>query len=101
MAGIVGKVRLKLSEWFSDPLGRFKTGDAKEDGLKKPYEALETSKFKPNNRAGRGRGDKRENPRKIEEFYPRGTAGRHESRGPSGPRKTAMPHKGNWQKYPK
>ena len=52
-------------------------------------------------KATRGRGDPREVTRRIEEFYPRGAAGRREARGPKGPHKAAMPHQGNRPKYPK
>jgi len=73
--------------------------DSKVKQIKKPYKSLEPSKFQP--KATRGRGDKRETPHRIEEFYPRGAAGRREARGPIGPRKAAMPHQGNRPKYPK
>jgi hypothetical protein len=67
--------------------------------MKKPFEALEHTIPQP--KGTRGRGGKREIPRRIEEFYPRGAAGRHEARGPKGPNKAAMPHKGNRPRNPK
>jgi hypothetical protein len=49
----------------------------------------------------RGRGDKREVTRRIDEFFPRGSAGRRESRGPRGSSKAAMPTRGSRTKNPK
>jgi hypothetical protein len=99
--GLVGEVRLKLNEWFSEPLGAPSVPDSTETELKKPYETFETSPFKAKRKGGRGRGDQREIPHKVEEFYVRGSAGRRESHGPQGSRKAVMPHKGSRPKYPK
>jgi|ERR1035441_4861852 len=99
--GFVGKVRLKLNEWFSEPIGEPLVPDSTETELKKPFETFETSKFQANRKGGRGRGDQREVTHKVEEFYARGSAGRHESHGPKGARKAVMPHKGSRPKYPK
>jgi hypothetical protein len=99
--GFIGKVRLKMNEWFSEPIGAPQVPDSTGTELKKPFETFETPRFQPNRKGGRGRGDKREVPHKIEEFYARGPAGRHEGHGPKGPRKAVMAYKGNRQKYPK
>lgn len=98
---LMGKVRLKLNEWFSEPLGNPPVKDTTETELKKPAETFETAKFQANRRGKRGRGGPREVTRKVEEFYPRGSAGRRESRGPRGPRKAVMPRKGNRSRNPK
>ena len=49
----------------------------------------------------RRRGDKREVVRRIDEFFPRGSAGHRESRGPRGASKAAMPRRGSRTKNPK
>src|SRR5579885_516207 len=91
----MGKVRLMLNEWFSEPLGVPPVQDSTETELKKPAGTFETDRFQANQRGGRGRGGPREVTHKVEEFYPRGSAGRRESHGPKGARKAVMPHKGN------
>src|SRR6185503_4637791 len=52
-------------------------------------------------RGTRGRGDKREVVRRIDEFFPRGSAGRREVRGPRGTSKAVMPRTGSRTKNPK
>lgn len=99
--GLVGKVRLKLNEWFSEPLGSPTVPDSTESELKKPSKSFKTSPYQAARKGGRGRGDQREVVHKVEAFYPRGSAGRHESRGPGGSHKAVMPHKGNRPRNPK
>jgi hypothetical protein len=49
----------------------------------------------PDQPSGRkGRGDKREVTKRIDEFFPRGAAGRREAHGPKSFSKTAMPRSG-------
>ena len=97
---MIGKWITRINGWFSEPFGD--TGavpDSPETGLKKSFEKFENSR--PKSKRLWGRGDKQEIPRKIEEFYPRGAAGRREVRGPRGAQKAVMPHHGNHPKYPK
>jgi hypothetical protein len=95
----IDMLKMKINQWFNEPLGVPRVTDSTETELKKPFESFETSKSQP--KRGRGRGDKREVPHRIEEFYPRGAAGRREVHGSQGPHKAAMPHQGNRPKYPK
>jgi hypothetical protein len=89
----------KINQWFGEPLGNVGIWqDTTETELKKPNESFENPKPQPTRM--RGRGDKRETTRHIEEFYPRGSAGRREPRGPSGRQKAVMPHQGNRSQYP-
>lgn len=97
--GLVGKVKAKVTQWFGEPLGAPRVPDSTKTELKKPFESFEIRKSA--RKTTRGRGDPREVPQRIEEFHPRGAAGRREARGPKGPRKAAMPHRGSRPKYPK
>jgi hypothetical protein len=98
--GFIGKVRLKMNEWFSEPLGAPPVPDTTETELKNPQESFVTSQPQALRSGGRGRGDAREIQKNIVEFHPRGSAGHRQARGPSGPRKAAMPHKGSRPRYP-
>ena len=97
--GLFNKVKLKLNEWFVEPIGEPPTPDNTSTELKKPSGSFGGERSRPD-RAG-GRGAKREPPPHITEFHPRGTAGRREVRGPRNPGKAVMSHKGNRPKYPK
>jgi len=66
---------------------------------RKPYESLETPRVQPNPSGGRG--GKKEISRRIDEFHPRGAAGRREVRSPLGARKNPLPRRGNRTKNPK
>jgi len=99
--GLIGKVRLKLNEWFSEPLGAPWVPDSTGTELKKPEESFEASKPQAVRSGGRGRGDAREISKNITEFHPRGSAGHRQARGPKGTRKAVLPHKGSRPKYPK
>jgi hypothetical protein len=97
---IVGKIKTKLNEWFNEPVGDMGIVQDKPDTeLKRPKKAFKAESIVT--KATRGRGDKREVPHRIEEFYPRGAAGRREVRGSQGKHKAVMPHKGSHQRYPK
>lgn len=97
---LVRKLKTKLNQWFNEPVGDAGiVSDSTDSELKKSKKSFKSPAFIT--KATRGRGDKREVPRRIEEFYPRGAAGRREVRGPKGSHKAAMPHKGNRPKYPK
>jgi hypothetical protein len=97
---LAGKLKAKLNEWFNEPVGDVgiiaNGPDAELKKTKKVFK-VEPVALKTN----RGRGDKREVPRHVEEFYSRGAAGRREVRGPKGKHKAVMPHKGSHQRYPK
>jgi hypothetical protein len=97
---IINQLKMKLNQWFSEPLGDVGiVTDSTQTELKKIYESFETPKFKPV--PLRGRGDLMEIQHRIEEFHPRGAAGRREIRRPRGAQKAVMPHLGSRQKYPK
>ncbi|GEM_PF-1284428 len=97
---LVKKIKTKLNEWFNEPVGDVGiVSDSAKTELKNPKKSFKDSASIT--KATRGRGDKREVPRHVEEFYARGAAGRREVRGPKGTHKAAMPHKGNRPKYPK
>jgi len=95
---MIYKLRMKANLWFNERVGAMPAAGSTETE-KRPLESFRTPESDPKRK--RGRGDKREIPHRIEEFYPRGSAGRREARGPRGPRKAAMPHRGNRTKYPK
>ncbi len=97
---LVKKIKTKLNQWFNEPVGDVGiVSDSTETELKNPKKSFKASASIT--KATRGRGDKREVPRHIEEFYPRGAAGRREVRGPKGAHKAIMTLKGNRPKYPK
>lgn len=97
---LVKKIKTKLNQWFNEPVGDVGiVSDSTETELKKPKKSFKASGSIT--KSTRGRGDKREVPRRVEEFYPRGAAGSREVRGPKGTHKAVMPHKGNRPKYPK
>jgi len=94
------KLKTKLNEWFNEPVGDVGiVPDHPDTELKRPNKAFKAESDVA--KATRGRGDKREAPLRIEEFYPRGAAGRREVRGPQGKHKAVMPRKGSRQRYPK
>jgi hypothetical protein len=99
--GWIGKARLKMNEWFSEPLGAPPVPDNTGTVLKKPEESFEASKPQTNRKTSRGRGDAREIPKNIAEFHPRGSAGHRQARGPRSAKKVVMPHKGSRPRYPK
>jgi hypothetical protein len=86
---MINKLMTKLNEWFSEPLGNTLPSDSAETELKHPQPFYE--RFKALSGRMRGRGDKREPNQRIDEFHPRGAAGRREVRGPRGVSKALMP----------
>ncbi len=89
---MIDKFMTKLNEWFSEPLGNTLPSDSAETELKHPWPIYE--RFKALSVRMRGRGDKREPIQRIDEFHPRGEAGRREVRGPRGISKAVMPRPG-------
>jgi hypothetical protein len=67
--------------------------------LKKPKKSFEGGKQDFVEK--KSKSDLRLVPRRIEEFHPRGSAGRREARGPKGTHKAVMPNHGNRSKNPK
>ena len=71
---LANRIKAKLNQWFNEPVGDVGiVADSAETELKRPNRAFKISAA--STRARRGRGDKKEVPRHVEEFYPRG-AGR-------------------------
>ena len=83
------KFMTKINEWFKEPLGNTVSSDSAETDLQKPRPFYEKFKFLPEGL--RGRGDKREPNKRIDEFHPRGEAGRREVRGSRSASKAVMP----------
>ncbi|HEY5039895.1 MAG TPA: hypothetical protein VIJ93_12555, partial [bacterium] len=73
--------------------------DPKETHLKEPCECFDLSTQKSELTGGRGA--KQEAPHRIDEFHPRGAAGRREIHALKDPKKISPPHRGNRPKYPK
>jgi len=90
---MINRFMTKLNEWFAEPLGNTLPSDSAETELKHPRPFYE--RFKALTGQLRGRGDKREPDKRIDEFHPRGAAGRREVRGPRGVSKAVMPHPGS------
>jgi|GEM_PF-4441094 len=88
-----GSLKMKFARWFS--LSGWDTPPPEIRGL--AYTAPSATMW----REGRkpkpvgGRGKKKGPTRRIDEFHPRGTAGRREVHAWKGVRKHALPHKGN------
>jgi hypothetical protein len=96
---LADQIKTKLNQWFNEPVGDVGiVSDSAKTELKQPKKSFKV--LPPTAKATRGRGDKREVPRHVEEFYPRGAAGRREVKGTQGAHKAAMPHQGNRPKYP-
>ncbi len=68
-------------------------------GFRKSYESLEPARLQLGPVGGRG--GKKLSPHRIDEFHPRGAAGRRDIHGLTGPRKNALPNRGNRTKNPK
>ena len=92
---LVEKVSLSVIQGSNHP--QEKT-PALEPTFKNSLDSL--GAFRPQPKLVMGRGGKREIPRRIEEFHPRGSAGRREIHGLSGPRKNVLPRRGNRTKNP-
>jgi hypothetical protein len=75
---MIDKLMSKLNQWFNEPLGNTLPFDFVETELKKPQSSFENLKARPG--WMRGRGDKREPRKRIDEFHPRGAAGRRTTR---------------------
>jgi hypothetical protein len=97
--GLIDNFRWKVLHWFDDPLGEISALEPKETHLKETCECFDLSRTEP--RSNGGRGAKQVAPHRIDEFHPRGAAGRREIHGLKGPRKVSLPHRGNRPKYPK
>ncbi|HTA77096.1 MAG TPA: hypothetical protein VK791_08060 [bacterium] len=96
----INPFKAKYIQWLSEPLGNLGVVlDSADTELNPPKKVVTEPRSKT--KVTRGRGDKREVPRHVEEFHPRGAAGRREVRSPQHPHKAVMPHKGNRPKYPK
>ena len=94
----VKKEKSKLAQWFSQPVPS--PGAASKKTLTpKPYGPSTSSSYQP--KGSRGRGDQEKAPHRIDEFYPRGSAGHREGRGPRGVAKAVMPRRGNRTKNPR
>jgi hypothetical protein len=97
---MIDKLISKINQWFNEPVGD--TGvvpDEKDNELKRPEKSFEEPKY--GGVPMKTQADLKLVPRRIEEFHPRGSAGRRESHGPSGPHKANMPHQGNRSRNPK
>ncbi|HXL73541.1 MAG TPA: hypothetical protein VN963_07960 [bacterium] len=97
---MIDKLMSKINQWFNEPLGD--TGavpDEKDNELKKPKRSFGGTKQDFVEK--KSQPDLRLVPRRIEEFHPRGSAGRREARGPKGSHKASMPNHGNRSKNPK
>ena len=88
---MTNKLNPKLNQNSNKPSGNRKKSDMSEAEaeLKKSYLNTPTQ---PGGR--RGRGDKREVTKRIDEFFPRGAAGRREAHGPKSFSKAVMPRSG-------
>jgi hypothetical protein len=82
---MINKFMTKLSDWFNP-------SDSMDMDLKRPRPFYE--RFKALSGQIKGRGDKREPNKRIDEFHLRGAAGRREVRGPIGVSKAVMPSPG-------
>jgi len=95
-----GKIKTKLTEWFNEPVGDVGiVSDNPDTELKRPKKGFKVEPVVT--KATRGRGDKREVPRIVTEFHPRGAAGHRQARGPQAAHQAVMPHKGSHPRYPK
>jgi hypothetical protein len=97
---MIDKLMSKINQWFNEPVG--KTGsvpDEPDNELENPKRSYEGSKKDFVEK--KSQPDLKLVPRRIEEFHPRGSAGRRESHGPNGSHKASMPNHGNRSKNPK
>lgn len=93
------KVKVEVPQLLRKSGVKTKAMDLKPLQSKKSYETLEPSRFQLGPVGGRG--GKKLSPHRIEEFHPRGAAGRREIHGLTGRRKNALPNHGNRTKNPK
>jgi len=96
---VQSKVKVKEPRLPRKPEVKTPTVDPKPAPFKKSYELLDPTRFQLGQVGGRG--GKKPSPHRIEEFYPRGAAGRREIHGLTGTRKNVLPNHGNRTKNPK
>jgi hypothetical protein len=95
---MIEKFISKINQWFNEPVGD--TGvvpGEKENELKRTGESFKGSQYGP----VQGQPNLRLVPRHEEEFYHRGSAGRHESHAAKGFSKAVMPRSGRRAASPK
>jgi hypothetical protein len=87
------KVKMTMARWFVNPLGIKPFIDSEESPTPKILETTGIPKLQPQRMGGRG--GKKEEPRRIDEFHLRGSAGRRESHTLKGRRNRALSHQNN------
>jgi hypothetical protein len=97
---MINKLMSKINQWFNEPVGD--TGAVPDEAAnelekkKKLFEGGKQDFVEKKSQSGL-----RLVPRRIDEFHPRGSAGRREASGPKGSHKAVMPNHGNRSKNPK